>query len=347
MTDQQILSDDQTMSILEVLMLGVTPAISVFGVIGNIFSVIILVKHGLHRCSNILLVSLAVNDISFLVGFNSVPKLLYEIVDRTEGFHFGRGASFVLFAFYQLCMVMDYGCGSVSLTLPVLITAERLIAVFFPLQFNQVVTTRRTWCAVIFISVFWYGFFIHMTFFVVLDFEMDNQLNVTVGLMKRSAYHNQNSVAVAILEEAMSYMTIQIPPLFTLAGCIVIGIKIRIAASQRSKLTSSGQKGELSNRTTKMLMAVCTMYTAACGAMSLSTFIPQYMYYSITSDAPSNLGKVLYQVMNIALCLNSSCNFIIYVAMNKNFRSTYMSLFRPRTSRRIDYKKSELRKYVV
>ncbi|KAH9503949.1 hypothetical protein Btru_067441, partial [Bulinus truncatus] len=44
--------------------------VSIFGVIGNISSVIILVKHGLSRCSNILLVSLAVNDISFLVGFS-------------------------------------------------------------------------------------------------------------------------------------------------------------------------------------------------------------------------------------------------------------------------------------
>ncbi|KAH9503950.1 hypothetical protein Btru_067442 [Bulinus truncatus] len=222
---------------------------------------------------------------------------------------------------------MDYGCGAVSLTLPVLITAERLIAVFLPLRFHQIVTSRRTWTAVIVVSVFWYGFFIHMTFYVVLDFELDQSLNLTVGVMRRSVYHNQNPVAVETLEEVMSYLVMKIPPVLTFVGCIIIGVKIKMASRERQKLTSKGGKGELSTRTTKMLMAVCALYTVACSTLSLPTFIPQYMYYSITSDAPSNLGRILYQVMNIALCINSSSNFVIYVVMNKNFRSTYWSLF--------------------
>ncbi|KAH9504049.1 hypothetical protein Btru_067615 [Bulinus truncatus] len=285
------LTEGQTVAILEILMLGVTPAISIFGVIGNIFSVIIL--------------------------------FLFEIVGSTEGFVYDQDTYYTLFGLYQLFTVMDYSCGSISLTLPVLITAERLIAVFLPLRFQQIVTSGRTWTAVIVVSVFWYGFFIHMTFYVLLDFELDQSLNLTVGVMKRSVYHNQNPVAVEILEEVMTYLVMKIPPVLTFVGCIIIGVKIKMASSERKKLTSKGGKGDLSTRTTKILMAVCAVYTVACSTLSLPTFIPQYMYYTITSDAPSNLGRILYQVINIAQCINSSCNFIIYVVMNKNFRSTF------------------------
>ncbi|KAH9503952.1 hypothetical protein Btru_067444 [Bulinus truncatus] len=328
---QQYLSEEQTVTVMRILMLGVTPAISTFGVIGNIFSVIVLVKRGLKRSSNILLVSLAIQDISFLVGFNSVPKLLYEIVGSTEGFAYDNDACYVLFGLYQLFTVMDYGCSCVSLTLPVLITAERLIAVFLPLRFQQIVTSRRTWTAIIVVSVFWYGFFIHMTFYMVLEFEFDRSLNLSVGVMKRSVYHNQNPEAVAILEEVLSYSVTKIPPIITFVGCVIIGVKIKMASSERMKLTSKGGKGELSTRTTKMLLAVCTVYTVTCSALALPTIIPQYMHYSITNDAPSNLGRVLYQAINIVLCINSSCNFVIYVVMNKNFRSTYWSLFTMRS----------------
>ncbi|KAH9503951.1 hypothetical protein Btru_067443 [Bulinus truncatus] len=284
----EILSEELTAAILKILKLGVTPAISIFGVIGNIFSVIVLAKHGLNRSSNILLVSLAISDITFLVGFNSVPKLLYEIVGGTEGFVYDPDTCYI-------------------------------------------VPSRWTWTAVIVVSVFWYGFFIHMTFYVVLDFELDQSLNLTVGVMRRSEYHKKNPDAVAILEEVMSYLCSKIPPVITFLGCVTIGIKIKMASSERRKLTSRGTKGEPSTRTTRMLLAVCAVYTVACVCIALPTFIPQYMHYSITNDAPSNLGRVLYQATVIVLCINSSCNFIIYVVINKNFRSTYLSLFTRRS----------------
>ncbi|CAL1536892.1 unnamed protein product [Lymnaea stagnalis] len=308
-------------------MFGVTPAISLFGIVGNIFSIIILIRHGLNKCSNILLVVLAANDICFLIGFNSVPNFLYDLGGPVEGFAYNPQVGFFLFILHQLFEVMDYGCGAVSLTLPVLITSERLIAVFLPLQFTQIVTPRRTWCAVVIICVCWYGFFIHMSFLVTLQYEFSPASNTSIGLMRRSDYFNDIIEIVPVLELSMSYLCLKIPPVATFVGCVTIVIKVKMASVRRLKITSKSNKASKSNRTTKMLLAVCTMYTMTCGVMSLPTFLPQYMYYTMTSDAPSNLGRIMYQVMNLALCINSSWNFIIYVVMNKNFRKTYWSLF--------------------
>ncbi|XP_059139614.1 FMRFamide receptor-like [Physella acuta] len=323
----ELLTPDQTFFLLQILMFGVTPTISLLGVVGNIFSIIILKKQGLHKTSNILLVSLAFSDILFLIGFNSVPKLLYEMSGPVEGFRFEKTDSYVLYLFHHVFNNLDYASGGTSLTLPMLITFERLVAVFLPLKFNLIITPARTWAAVFFINVFWYAFFIHLSFYVTLTYAVNKDLNVTLGLIERSQYHADNPATVAILEDAMTYLVMKIPPIVTIVGCVLVGIKVKLAASRRLKMTSQGSKKEKSNRTTKMLLAVCVVYTIACAVLNLPNYIPQYMYYTMTSDAPSNLGKVMYQVMNIALCINSSCNFIVYVIMNKNFRRSYKELF--------------------
>ncbi|CAL1536890.1 unnamed protein product [Lymnaea stagnalis] len=323
----QYIDDVTTLYVLRILMLGVTPAISLFGITGNVFSIVILYKHGLRKCSNILLISLAVSDFTFLIGFNSVPKFLYEVVNEVDGFRFSLEASYVLYYSYHVFHTMDYASGGISLTLPMFITVERLVAVFLPLKFHQIVTPTRTWWVVVLVSAFWYVYFIHTSLFVGFSYEHNVEFNRSIGVLTRSAYHYSNIQTVGILEETMSYLMMKIPPVFTMLGCVVIGVKVKMASSKRQKMTSKGGKSESSNRTTKMLLAVCAVYTVACGILSLPTFVPQYIHYTMTSDAPSNLGRVMYQVINIVVCINSSYNFVIYVAMNKTFRDTYRALF--------------------
>ncbi|XP_059175198.1 probable G-protein coupled receptor frpr-1 [Physella acuta] len=327
LTTVQLVSDETTKLIMRVLMYGVTPTISIFGIIGNIFTVLVLRRHGFRKCSNIALVSLAVSDVTFLIGFNSVPKLLYEIGSSLDVFTYSQGVSYVLFVLYQIFHIMGYASAGVSLCIPVLITFERLIAVFLPLYFRLVVTPRRTWAVVVCLVVFWYGFFIHTSFYSTFDYRFSLELNLTVGVIQRSAYHYSNVKTVFILEETWSLLMIKIPLLLTFIGCLGIGIKIKLASIKRTHMTNSSSSEASSNRTTKMLLAVCTLYTCTCAILSLPTYEPQYFYYTMTTDAPSNLGTILYQVINIVLCINSSCNFIIYVVMNKNFRLTFRALF--------------------
>ncbi|KAK0061252.1 neuropeptides capa receptor [Biomphalaria pfeifferi] len=78
----EILNDQNTWLAMKILMFGITPAISIFGVVGNVLS--ILVKPGMSKCSNILLVTLAFCDIIFLISFNSVPKMIFEAVWNRE-----------------------------------------------------------------------------------------------------------------------------------------------------------------------------------------------------------------------------------------------------------------------
>ncbi|KAK0065432.1 somatostatin-like receptor F_48D10.1 [Biomphalaria pfeifferi] len=52
------------------------PIISLTGVTGNVISVIIISRDGLHRCSNVLICVLAVADSMYLIGLNNVANIM-------------------------------------------------------------------------------------------------------------------------------------------------------------------------------------------------------------------------------------------------------------------------------
>ncbi|XP_005105379.1 histamine H2 receptor-like [Aplysia californica] len=327
----QLLGDETTLFVMQLLMFYVTPAISVLGALGNVFSIIILVKHGLDKCSNILLFCLAVTDLTFLISFNSVPKVLYEVTGEPFAWAYSESASCAAFVMFIIFNILDYAMGYISLTIPMLITIERLIAVFMPLKFHQIMTPKRTWGMVGVTYCFWYSYNIYSSFWFEFGYEFRPHLNISVGLIQRSPLYYRELNAVSFMQEFVTYSSMKIPPVCTLLGCIIISAKIRMASVKRKKLTSAGGKRESSSsssstRTTKMLLAVCAVYTVTCAILSLPTYIPQYAYYTLTGDAPNNVGRIAYQLMNIIVCVNSSCNFVVYVGMNKKFRDTYKSL---------------------
>ncbi|XP_005090535.1 neuropeptides capa receptor-like [Aplysia californica] len=322
---EKLLSDEVTHLVMQILMFYATPVISVLGITGNVFSTIILLKHGLHKCSNILLFCLAISDTAFLIAFSSVPKILYEVTGVPMAWAYNEQAAHVAYVFFTFFHIVDYAAGLSSLAIPMLITMERLVAVFLPMRFSEIVTPFRTWSAVAIVYTFWFMVYIYTSFWFKFLYEFDPKLNISVGLIGRSDRFYQELDLSAALDEVIRYLTLIIPPSFTLVGCIFIAVKIKLASIKRQKMTTT--KETKSNRTSKMLLAVCALYTVTCGMLSLPTYLPEYGYYTMTGDAPNNIGRIGYQVVSMAVCVNSSCNFIVYVGMNKNFRDTWKSLF--------------------
>ncbi|CAL1540747.1 unnamed protein product, partial [Lymnaea stagnalis] len=306
-------------------MFGVTPAISVFGVVGNIFSIIVLIKRGMRKCSNILLVSLAFSDITFLISFNSVPKIIYEAVWNHEYVGYSRKDTDILFITFNIFTVFDYSFGMMGLTIPMLITLERIVVIFFPLNFRRIITPRRTWLSVAGVAVFWVSVVAPSCFWLEVSFTVDPYRNISTGIIQRTTSYHQNLAAVSALEDLIIFTCYVIPLVFTVLGSLVISVKVRVHSAQRKKLTSGRGSG---NRTTKTLLAVCTIYTVTTAFYTLPLYVPQYASSSLTDESPTNMGKIYYQIANIVLCVNGSSNFVVYVALNKTFRDTYKGLFK-------------------
>ncbi|KAI8795835.1 neuropeptides capa receptor [Biomphalaria glabrata] len=316
----KLLDDQNTWLAMKILMFGITPAISIFGLVGNILSIIILVKHGMSKCSNILLVSLAFCDIIYLVCYNNVTKIIYEAVWNHEYVGYSKFTCDALFILFTIFTLLDYTFGLTGMTLPMLITMERLVVIFFPFKFNQVLTPTRTWLAIAGVAVYSLSLFVYSSFWQVLDYSVDPVRNISVGHIKRSPFFYDNPESVATIQNLMVYSSIIIPPIFTVTGCIVISIQIQIATIKRKKMTSSMRS---TNRTTKTLLAVCAVYCVTSAVLSLPLYIPaEYASYTLTDEAPSNVGKLFFQLANTVCCIQSSSDFIVYIGLNKQFRDT-------------------------
>ncbi|XP_059153362.1 FMRFamide peptide receptor frpr-18-like [Physella acuta] len=328
LTDQEsmplALNEDTRRIVMKVLMFAVTPGIGVLGVVGNVLSTLILLRHGLKKCSNILLFSLALADIVYLVSFNSIPKILYETTDMHGFVGFSEYSSQILVVFYSVFMTLDFSSSFVSLRMPMLITIERLIVIFFPLSAHRIITPKRTWCAVTFIVLYSIGLFAYTGFWFELVYKWDPIHNISVGYREFIPLEARDAVAMSVIEDMSVYSLVVDAPLITVAGCIVISIKIKLVSRNRKKMTS---KEMSSNRTTKMLLAVCAVYTVTCIIMVSAINLPSIFGRPFSGNRPTGLSVICYQVLNIFICINSSCNFIIYIGLNKNFRNTYFELF--------------------
>ncbi|GFO26124.1 hypothetical protein PoB_005262900 [Plakobranchus ocellatus] len=113
-------------------------------------------------------------------------------------------------------------------------------------------------------------------------------------------------------------------------GCILIGIRVSIAARARAKMMSKpgGQKSgkeqsQVASRTTITMLTVCILFLFTQGL----SFV---MEQSVPVSPTWNYYIVHVQVPYTLYAINSSSNFIIYVILNKNFRDTYINLMKCR-----------------
>lgn len=305
--------------------LVIIPCVSLPGILGNVSSLIVLYRHGFKKTSNILLAALTLADACYLIGVNNVASYVHDY-SSTHGFAFSVNVCYFLYGLYRVYFLLELWGNWCSLTLPVLITMERLVAVFFPFKFPLIVTPNRTWRAVIVVFILWvpinvYYFFLEDLVFVEKNGQQIAVISPTILLSDdyyKEIYLSVSKAAI-ILTEPMSVLLV-------ICGCLMVGVKVRSASVKRRKLTSSvltvTQQMALApaSRTTWTLMIVCLVYTITIG----SAFIIQIR---VTRERDTNVDKVLETVVRLVKCLHSSCNFFIYIYMNRNFRETYRHIF--------------------
>ncbi|CAL1546939.1 unnamed protein product [Lymnaea stagnalis] len=301
------------------------PTISVFGVVGNVMSMLVLLKHGLHKCSNILIFALAVADLLYLVGTNNIALQIYTSGPSLGFFYPERVAEF-LFVMYHFEIAMESVGKVVSLILPSCITFERLLAVFFPLHFSRILTPLRIWVTVGVLYVFGVSAYVQYQLRFRLVYEVDPSTNRSVGMIADSEIISQHAQYYVIFRQAYIFIYGPFPVGFSLVGCLLIGFKIRFHEKKRKTLmnvkNTFSASGSSMKRTTRTLLTVCIVYTI----IGLFNFVA-LVYIKYCDCVQVNTSMVVELIRKLGLSVNSSCNFIIYVGLNRNFRDTYREIF--------------------
>lgn len=300
----------------------VYPIIGTLGMIANIISVIVLVHSGLNKPSNIFLLVLAVADSIALLGAINIPHIMAHVPKYFgfgyKGWLYSPESSFIYFTFSAtFACLYAYGL-YVSAIICTFITLERIVAVYLPLHFTNIVTPTRAWLAccgaflfwlpyLVYTGMRWYAFaYIRPVYGVILYF---------------SQYRKRDSMNFTLDLYFGNIFGKFIPLGIVLGGSILISIKVAMTLRKRQQMVAASSKVATSgSRTTTTLLLVCFTFT-------VTKIINLPSYFIDYNDGYQQAVGNLYGIF-LVLCeyLNSSCNFFIYVLFNKKFRLVLFGL---------------------
>lgn len=308
--------------IIEVIII---PIVSLLGLTGNLISIILIARDGVRKSSNILLIGLALSDMAYLAGRLFI-SFQHEFLEQPNLLPFRKYANYIFFSMFLVCRIFFLNVGILcSYTFPMLITVERLCAVFFPLKFQLIVTPIRTLVVVLVILCLYSAIALFRCFFYKLSpwIEYHDKRFMTISLSSVLVRHQKE---VNILGDIVNNLTGTVPITVLVLGSIAIGYKVKVASIRRARMMSQGlsekeNKVASQSRTTKTLLAVCVTFVV----LATITFIHGLIVSRVWIQFYMRL--VIASAKDIVLCINSSCNFFVYVFSNNKFRERLLALF--------------------
>ena len=304
-------------------------AFIIFGLLGNIVSFHIL--HSTKSSASFILKALAVADslyllIRIVLAYGSIWRALH---DR-------HGDNVVTYSIYRVCLrPLARMVETISTWLIVLVTVGRYLAVKKPVRASVIFTEKKVKLAISLICVF--SICLYMPWFFEVEFvEIFDRVDcrLELGFTATRLYGNNMYFLIyhVIIAGSVQFI-IPLTVLIVLNSMLAIGI--RKAQKQRSVMMAdvitSGQRQ--SDSITAMVVTVVIIFVI-CQAPYVVLVLDICLN---RLDAPVEIlpGMIRHYLIRVAyflLILNSSVNFIIYVAVGKTFRQKLFRCCRRRSS---------------
>ncbi|KAK6969902.1 hypothetical protein BgiMline_025518 [Biomphalaria glabrata] len=304
----------------------INPLIAIFGLIGNVISIRVLIKSGLEKSSNILLVSLCVADSFCLISAVNIANIISFLPGKRPTdfnmWEYSEQASYVLYILaiiFQICFFFGV---PLSATIVTLITMERFVAVFYPLRFTSIVTKNRAWMAVAMSYILWIPYPVYISTFYRFLYREIIAWDLYVG----NASFLPNDVIVFIELNLITPLGSYIPFILVTGGSLLIALRVKVTMKKRQTMVSASAKTSAKrSKTTTTLLTVCVVFSVTKFA-SVMAYVVEYTDQA--SAEVVNLRLTLGIVTILLDMLNASSNFIIYIVCNKKFRTTVKEMIR-------------------
>lgn len=300
--------------------LAVFPAVAFVGFVGNAVSGVIMVKSGLKKPSNILLLGLAMGDFLFLFRVIDVPRLITQSSRVTFTWVMDLDLTAVC---YRLLLVFSFlgGVGSgVSTTITVFITMERVLAVYYPLHFSNVLTTFRAKVIVIASSLISLPYPAIKSTRYKLTTAFYPKFNQWVGVINEKRINEAEDFYHTVITY---YIIPLVPTTMVTLGCVLIGFKVKATLRRRKSMTSNTRKLGSTSRT-RTLFAVSVLFSVT-NVSQLLQFIP-FLSQSSCPPAWKFVAGLYALFVKLLLLANSSGNFFIYVVFYPKFRKLIVQI---------------------
>ncbi|CAG5127590.1 unnamed protein product [Candidula unifasciata] len=316
---QQLVSKQVKDKVCFVFIMVLIPCFCLFGSVGNVLSLRVLVHHRMRNSTNMVLASLAVSDLLFLLHalYFSILRL-YALRNPVPGEAF-RSMTFPVLGPYGSVITARITTG-----LTTMLSLERLIAVYFPIKAKVMCSKLMTITCITMIYLVTAVVFIpnalkYHSYYLTIN----NTTSYTMGLTSLG----KNEFFFSIYGNILNILFRLIPILIIIFVNIFIALAIRRTWSFRRSMSSGGSTSYEQNRITLMLLMVSLVFIVCILPGAVHSIIDQiYKQYSRFGQQ-SNLYDVVRNVTYFLETVNSSVNFVIYMAFSTKFCRTYKQIF--------------------
>ena len=329
----------------------VSLVVCLFGMLANTMNIIVLTRKDMISPTNAILTGLALADKVVMIDYIIYAMHHYILVRVSIEEKFSYPWAMYVFIHSHVTQVFH----TISIWLTLTLAVWRYLSVAHPLR-------SRAWCtlnrAMVAIVVAYVGSpilciptYLTSTIrdkYVVVENQLNSSANETVKVYfvdhSELAKNNQSLVQLNFWIYGVIVKITPCVALTILSYCLVSALiqarkrrdqlksnRSAKSASVGSASTSSAADGEgrTTDRTTVMLLAILILF--------LITEIPQGILVLLSSGILDddnaffrNCYTAFNEVMDILALINGAINFILYCAMSRQFRQTFIRLFRPK-----------------
>uniref|UniRef100_A0A0A9YDG7 FMRFamide receptor n=1 Tax=Lygus hesperus TaxID=30085 RepID=A0A0A9YDG7_LYGHE len=312
----------------------ITAAIGLFGLVGNVISLIVLTRPVMKSPSAILLALVAVFDTIIVLGHNSTRLMSdissYNDCDLIDNYD----SEFLVVIRYQVLPFTIFWANSLvnislmaSMYLTLAMTLERYFAVCHPFKFHEYCTYRRTCIHASAIVTFSILYNLSCFWETEVVKETDGEGNISYDI--KFTELNESELYNVLYRTWMHLIFNYLLPLTAIVTLnTAIYLELKKVSRARQALTNS-QKNE--NRLTMMLLCVVVEFivcTSVNGFFALWNTLRPSDFYIFELDVNVDINILLQPVSDFFTTFNSSVNFVTYVTFRGPFRRTLVDMFR-------------------
>ncbi|XP_005104770.1 uncharacterized protein LOC101848059 [Aplysia californica] len=295
------------------------PCFSLFGSVGNVLSLRVLVHHRMRNSTNMVLAALAVSDLLFLLHAVYFSFLKLYISRNQPGGNQLRVMTFPLLGPYGSVVTARITTG-----LTTVLSVERLVAVYFPIKAKVMCGRFMTGTCIVLIYIVTALVFIPNALKYHSCYKTVN--NHTIFTMELTPL-GRDKIFYTVYGNVLNVIFRLIPILLLILVNSLIALAIRRTWSIRRTMSSGGSAAYEQNRITLMLLMVSLVFLVCILPGAVHSIVNQADKEYARFGAQSNIHDVFGNVTYFLETVNSSMNFFIYMAFSRKFCRTYKQIF--------------------
>ena len=302
-----------------IIFLGLWPVIVIFGIFGNIMTLIVLFRVNETNTTSIYLKNLAVADIFTLSIKGACTIFTWWQLFLPHQYRTWKFNTLSLVTF-------SYIFEKVSKYITVAVVFERIIAVTWPFRYKEICTPLRTRIVILVIYIICLAISLPVNVDMVMYFHTAEPIADTYPMtvkegtryLTKHLFNHDLQFLITKIYRAVDFIPI---PLIIIGNCIII-MGLRKAKQIRTNSTDGRQQGRKRERQiTKLCLTISFTFLILC-----SPFDMYYFLFFTKVIELNHIVQVVGDVFTTLSTMNSSANFIIYAAMNKRYRQGYLEI---------------------